>query len=159
MGVDLLFIYFILEIAADRPRMSFVFDLLVFLNKLFPVDGLLGSRQLIAPAVQAGHLSKGGRVKTAIVLAIVLFACPVLGAPFLVCDPGQGVTLVGVEVDGQTTQTPYPLHYDLEGLEPGPHKIRARFKFGVWGWSDWSDPLSSSKPLIIIPTGVGLSAD
>ena len=48
--------------------------------------------------------------------------------PFLVCDPQSNVTEYVIRSGGQEVVTPYPLHYDLQGLPDGSYTfyVRAR---------------------------------
>lgn len=99
-------------------------------------------------------------MKTALVLFVLLALNSIaLGSPFLVCDPAEHVDSYIVEIDGVAFPTESPLHYDLSGLSVGEHFIKVKAVNDLWGPSDYSDPISPVKPLVGVPSGVGLSAE
>ena len=81
-------------------------------------------------------------MKKFILLAILL-------TPFLVCDPNPGADKVILEINGVETlefaaEVDGSLRYDLVGLADGDFVIRAKAG-NIWGWSEWSVPLSDTK--------------
>lgn len=92
-------------------------------------------------------------------LGLAFSPVTVQAAPFLVCDAEPNVDSCVVEVNGVEFPTPYPLHYDLAGINMGAHTVRAKFVNALWGDTAWSDPLDFTRPSLGVPSGLGLSAD
>lgn len=68
-------------------------------------------------------------VFTRTVVLVALFGCwsMALASPFLVCDPQPTATYYLVSLDnGPWIRTPAPLHFDLEGIAPGPHSVSVK---------------------------------
>jgi len=92
----------------------------------------------------------------AFVLVLVLLAAlPAFAAPFLVCDPQDGVTRYDVEIDGAIVNVPAEadgsLRYDCAKLSRGPvYTFRARGA-NVWEVSDWCAPLESDSRIPASP--------
>jgi len=107
------------------------------------------------------------KVKILLILAFVLFPCLVLASPFLVCDAQtnvdsyaiftvSGTTCTASDLSGKTpVSTPYPIHYDLDGLPSGAfhYCIKA---VNVWGQSN-AVPFGSTKVLPGEPANTRLS--
>lgn len=72
-----------------------------------------------------------------IALIIGLFVSVAGAAPFLVCDPQENVDSYIVIIDGQNSETQYPLHYDLQELQRGNHTVEVKAK-NIWGESESS---------------------
>lgn len=90
-------------------------------------------------------------------LILILWPSLVFASPFLVCDPNPGAEKIileinGVEIPEFPAEADGSLRYDLEVLVEGDFTIRAKAGFGVWGWSEWSAPLSDTK---VIPQAHG----
>lgn len=89
------------------------------------------------------------------ILAIVSVAS---AQPFLVCDHQDNVDAYVVEFEGQEPiETTAPLHYDLNGLDPGDYTVIVKAKNGVWVGPP-SIPLEFTKPSLSAPI-LGLQAD
>lgn len=96
-----------------------------------------------------------------ITLALLLCIPAVALAADLVCSAQEGVVAYNVEVDGVVAsnvpaEPSGAIEYNLDHLAPGPHVFRLQ-AIGEGGWpSDWSLPLSVTKPSA--PGGVGISS-
>jgi len=82
-------------------------------------------------------------------LLLLLLPSLVFASPFLICDPNPGAEKVileinGVEIPEFPAEVDGSLRYDLVGLAEGAFTIRAKAG-NVWGWTEWSDPLSDTK--------------
>lgn len=84
------------------------------------------------------------------VLAILLLSAPVWAAPFLVCDPQEGVEWYIIQEGGQTDiKTPAEadgaIKYDLGSVPEGSHLWNVK-ACNVWGCSETS-PFSFTRLL------------
>ena len=83
-------------------------------------------------------------------------------APFLVCDPQEGVTKYVLDIDGVettilTAQADGSLRYDMAAyINTGNHAVRAKAG-NIWGWSTYSDPFNFDADTPNAVSGVGLS--
>jgi len=98
-------------------------------------------------------------MKRIIILLFILATVGIVNAqPFLVCDHQDNVDAYIIEFEGQAAiETAAPLHYDLNGLDPGDHKVVVKAKNGVWIGPP-SIPLEFTKPSLSAPI-LGLQAD
>lgn len=87
-----------------------------------------------------------------IFLIIILLPVFVSAAPFLVCDPQDGVTKYEIFIDGQSVAIDVPaevdgsLKYDLGSVDPGKYTFTAKACAEPWGCSELSDPYQSPNP-------------
>ena len=78
-------------------------------------------------------------------------------APFLVCTPDQTAKEYVLTLNsGEEIITTAPLRFDLGELEPGEYIGLIKAKINQWT-GPLSDPFGFTKPLILSPTGIGLS--
>ena len=102
--------------------------------------------------------------KLLLIATICLFASTAWAAPFLVCDPNPGAQAIILEINGVempefAAEPDGSLRYDLAGLVVGDFTVRAKADFGVWGWSEYSVPLDSTKPSLQAPMGLRVSSE
>ncbi len=82
---------------------------------------------------------------------MVAMAATVFAQPFLVCDNQDDVDAYIVQFEGMDpVETPAPLHYDLNGIDPGDYVVTVKAKNGVWV-SEPSIPLEFTKPSLSPP--------
>ena len=98
-----------------------------------------------------------------LLLILILWPSLVFASPFLICDPNPGAEKIileinGVEVPEFAAEADGSLRYDLVGLADGDFVIRAKAG-NVWGWSEWSVPLSDTKVLPVAPGGLRVSSE
>jgi len=83
----------------------------------------------------------------------LLMATTAIAAPFLVCDPQDGVETYEVFQDGVLVSGDVPaqsdgsLKYDLQGITPGAYAFTVKACEGLWGCSALSDPFVSRNPV------------
>ena len=87
-----------------------------------------------------------------VIIGLLLSNTLVFAAPFLVCDPQEGVATYNVYQDGAEIATEVPaqpdgsLKYDLVAITPGAYEFNAK-ACDVWGCSDLSaNPTQSPAP-------------
>ena len=107
------------------------------------------------------------KVKMILVLILVLMASTAWGKPFLVCDAQTnvddyvlyqvtGTTCTPTDISGKNPiTTPYPLHYDLQGLPIGAFHFCVAAE-NVWGQSNLV-PFGSTKIVPGDPANTRLS--
>jgi len=98
-----------------------------------------------------------------LIAALCLFASTAWAA-VLVCDPNPGAETIILEINGVempefAAEPDGSLRYDLSGLVTGDFTVRAKAGFGVWGWSEYSLPLDSTKPSLQAPMGLRVSSE
>lgn len=102
-----------------------------------------------------------GLIMKTFIIIIGLLLCNTLAgaAPFLICDPQQGVDKYEVYQDGTEIATDIPaqpdgsLRYDMAGITPGSYEFNAK-ACGVWGCSTLSANPTQSPAPSSPPTGL-----
>lgn len=83
-----------------------------------------------------------------LILIMLASAGLVNAAPFLICDPQNGVDTYNIYIDGTsvandiTAEPDGSVRYDLQGITPGQYQFTAE-ACNVWGCSEVSDPFVS----------------
>ncbi len=103
------------------------------------------------------------RLLFALVFVLMFGVSTVFAAPFLICDPQANVDEYVLEINGTETsefasEVDGSVRYDLAALAEGAFTIKAKAG-NIWGWSDWSDPLSDTKALPQTPMGLRVSSE
>ena len=99
--------------------------------------------------------------KLFLVLAIVLMASASWAAPFLVCDPQEGVigyTLTGLTDDTIAAQADGSLKYDLASLPNGTYEVTVA-ACNIWRCGEPADPFPIKKQLPVAPAGLRIVAE
>lgn len=104
-----------------------------------------------------------GHILTIIAVGIiaVLAIGDAYAAPYLVCDPQDGVERYELYFDGAVTPTAAQpvdkaIRYDLANIAPGTHTVIAK-ACNAWGCSAASAPFTFSKIILGQPANVRLS--
>jgi hypothetical protein len=97
-----------------------------------------------------------------IIIGLLSYNTLAIAAPFLACDPQEGVESYTVYQDGVEIATDVPaeldgsLKYDMVGITPGSYEFNAR-ACNVWGCSAVSpNPTQSPEPSLPL-TGLGMT--
>ena len=98
-----------------------------------------------------------------ILLTLLLIATSsslAFAAPFVVCDPQDGVMAYVLEFDGKEYEGEAlpdgSAKFDIGYTETGPHKVRLKAVNVFGDWSEWSDPFDFQRDIITKPSGIGL---
>lgn len=98
--------------------------------------------------------------KATLVLAIVLLAGAAQAAPFLVCDPQEGVVgyaLAGLTEQTIAAQTDGSLKYDLASLPPGTYPVSVA-ACNLWGDCGAPVPFDLKRRIPAAAAGLRLQA-
>ena len=102
-------------------------------------------------------------ILTALILAAftLLIVAKSNAAPFLVCDPQEGVigyTLTGLTDDTIAAQADGSLKYDLASLPNGTYEVTVA-ACNIWRCGEPADPFPIKKQLPVAPAGLRIAAE
>ena len=96
-------------------------------------------------------------------LGLFVFSAAGYAAPFLVCDPQEGVTEYELDIDGTVltgiaAEADGSIKYSMDAwLNTGTHSLVGRCR-NAWGWGEWNaDPFVFSSDVPGSPTSYGFS--
>ena len=100
--------------------------------------------------------------KTLLVIAFMLLSSAAFAAPFIVCDPQEGV--IGYDITGlpggtvsYIAQADGSIKYDLAAVQNGTYELTVA-ACNIWGCGD-SVPFQFSKQVPSAPAGLRIVAD